>query len=345
MMNKNISRKQGFNEKIVFIDGLPGCGKTLFSKLVSSFDRVEKLNYAYEIENLCQLKYFEKISTDAISAMIRFSKDLMLYNSMMSREVNFRPSDLSSIFHHHNTLKYIKRAFEKGDFAVPSKIKKEKPILPLTVHNLLCISDPIFEALGDDAVFIEIVRHPLYMIIQQTLNFEKLVYTARDFSLYIEHNNNEIPWYTNGWEDLFVNSNPVEKAIYFIEKIGEQMKNARIRLREKYNANILTISFENFVLEPDSYMLQIESITCSKITNITKRELKKQNVPRVKIADGISLDVYKRCGWTPPVKGLSEKEELNLRREFVKKSASSESIIVLENLCKEYEENYLQKFI
>ena len=38
--------------------------------------------------------------------------------------------------------------------------------------------------------------------------------------------------------------------------------------------------------------------------------MKKQNIPRKKVSDGISLDIYKRCGWVPPDKKLSEAEEL-----------------------------------
>ena len=42
------SRRLSLAKKIVFIDGLEGCGKTLFSTVISSLDRVEKLTYAYE---------------------------------------------------------------------------------------------------------------------------------------------------------------------------------------------------------------------------------------------------------------------------------------------------------
>ena len=52
MQEVQIIRKSHLAEKVVFIDGLPGCGKTLFSSLLSAFDRVEKITYSYEIEQL-----------------------------------------------------------------------------------------------------------------------------------------------------------------------------------------------------------------------------------------------------------------------------------------------------
>ena len=48
--NLEICRSKYLAEKVIFVDGLGGCGKTLFSKLVSTFDRVELLNFSYEIE-------------------------------------------------------------------------------------------------------------------------------------------------------------------------------------------------------------------------------------------------------------------------------------------------------
>ena len=50
-----VVRKKQLVEKIVIIDGQPGCGKTMLSPIVSSFNRVELLSYAFEIEFICRL--------------------------------------------------------------------------------------------------------------------------------------------------------------------------------------------------------------------------------------------------------------------------------------------------
>ena len=43
--------------------------------------------------------------------------------------------------------------------------------------------------------------------------------------------------------------------------------------------------------------------------------MNREKVPRIKIADGIPLKIYKRCGWVPSNKKLNEREELN-KEEF-----------------------------
>ena len=88
----------------------------------------------------------------------------------------------------------------------------------------------------------------------------------------------------------------------------------------------------------DNYLVKIANSINSKITKKTIKALKKQNVPRNKIADGIPKEVYKRFGWEPSVKGFSEKEELNKRREFIiNQGASTAAIDLMDNLSNEYE--------
>ena len=87
--NPEIVRHGYLAEKIVITDGLPGCGKTLFSLIVSAMDRVELLNYAFEVEFICRLFYLSKIQKDAAITMVRMLTDHKLYQTMMSRETNF----------------------------------------------------------------------------------------------------------------------------------------------------------------------------------------------------------------------------------------------------------------
>jgi hypothetical protein len=309
-------------------------------------ERVELLNYSCELENLCALNYLNKISKDAVETMIRIQMDLVIYETMMSRRANFRPGDLSSVFRDVNMWSYFKRLFSKGNEDIPELIKKGKPILHFATHNLLAFSEPIFSSLGDKVAVIEVVRHPLYMLIQQTLNqinhFESNG-TARQFHLYIKYGNHQIPYWNYGQEELCINSNPVERAIYEMQKLSELTENYKKQKLEGNDVKVLTIPFESFVLNPWPYLKEIEDLLGSKITRKTKRIIKKQNVPRKKLSDGIPLAIYKRCGWEPPVDSFSEKDELKKRRDFAfKQGANEDALYILDKLSAEYEESYLQ---
>ena len=341
-MNVKIVRQKMLAEKIVIIDGQPGCGKTMLSPIIASLDRVELLAYVLEVEYICRLFYLDKIDSDAAIAMVRMLTDFKLYQTMMSRDVNFRYSDLSSVFKDSSPWRYFKRLFQEGDMVIPQKIKEEKPILNLTTHNLLHASDPIISAFGSKVVFVEVVRHPLYMVKQQQLNMKRLVGNPRDISIYVEYRGKQLPYYAVGWEENFVNSNDMEKAIFTMDKLTEVSKAKRKLWLESAELSIITIPFEKFVTDPSPYMEKIMDMLDTKLTKRTYKIMKKQNVPRKQLTDSPALAIYKRCGWTPP-SGLSEEEELDIRRDFVAKNASVEALAIIDRLSEEYVANYISE--
>lgn len=328
-------------DKIVIVDGLPGCGKTMLSPIIAALDRVELLSYAYEMEHICTLYSLRKIEFDAAVTLIRTWTDLLIYNAMMSREINFRPADLSSVFCDARPWRYIKRLFQKGDEAVPDRIKAEKPILNLTTHNLLENSEPIFYALGKRVVFIEAVRHPLYMVKQQYFNMEQILFSPRHFALYFRYENKNIPSWAFGLEERFLNANSMEKTIYVIEKMIGKTEMAKKALSEKYGTQIVTVPFESFVTNPWNYMARIAEVLDTKVTSVTRRMMKRQNVPRKMYSEGIRLKIYQRCGWEPPKPDSNENKEFEIRRQFVAERTSLDAMRVLDRLSADYEERYM----
>ena len=191
---------------------------------------------------------------------------------------------------------------------------------------------------------IEIVRHPLYMIIQQSLNYESIEKTngARQFYVHIKKKNKSIPFWTHEWKENFHSLNYVEKAILEIYYFTKRTSKIKKLIRSK---NLISIPFENFVINPLNYLNQIENFIKSKKTTSTSKRLKRERVPRRKIADGIPLEIYKRCGWVPSNEDLNEREELKKRREFaINQGVKNRFIEILDKLSFDYEKEYNLKF-
>ena len=336
----SLTRKKHYAEKIVFVDGLPGCGKTLFSQLIASFDRVELLSYVLEVEHMCSLHYLDKIPLDAAASLIRLQTDLKIYNTMMGRDVNFRSTDLSSATNDYNPSRYTDRLSGPGDKKVPQIIKKQRPILNLAVHNLLGYSEPIWEAVGPRCNFIEVIRHPLYMIRQQALNFDSLIGSPRDFTVYYSFQDRELPYYVKEWEDIFINQNSFERSISFINNYNRRVSFLKKGILKKQLSKILTIPFELFVLNPQPWIEKIEAIIEIKASSDTRKVMLSQKIPRKKVADGVDLEIYRRCGWEPPKIGASERDELNIRREEVVMNIKPKMVSVLDKICSDYEKKY-----
>ena len=99
-------------KKIVVVDGMIGGGKTLLSSIVSSLPNVEMCLLKYEIEHVCALNHLGHLSLDAAKTLINMWTDEEIYNQSMSRNTNFKPSDISSVFKYARPLRYFKRLFK-----------------------------------------------------------------------------------------------------------------------------------------------------------------------------------------------------------------------------------------
>ena len=335
----NLSRKNTLAKEIVIVDGQAGCGKTLFSPIIATLDRVELMMYAFEVEWICRMHYMEKISDDAASSFVSMMADHKLYQVMMGREINCRFKDLSSVFQTANPWKYLQRLYQLGDTVIPERVENQRPILHWTTHNLLAYGQPVLESLTDRVSWIVIVRHPLYMVKQQERNMDHLPSNPRDVDVYFEYKDMQFPYFVYGWEEKFIKSNSMEKAIYYIELMTKKYDQI-LKILEKDETRILVIPFEKFVLEPEIYMQKIIAGLKSKMTKYTHKEMRRQKIPRKMIAEGRKTKIYERCGWTPP-QSKNEIEEFRIRRNMVKEVASCEALAVMDQLCQKYEKNFL----
>ncbi|MBI3332850.1 MAG: hypothetical protein HYZ93_02030 [Candidatus Omnitrophica bacterium] len=335
-------REHRFVERAVFAGGLPGCGKSLITALLGSFKGVEIQIYKEEMEHICSLRYLGRMEEDAATAVIRLMTDMDLYNVMQSRETNFRFSDCSSIFRNPGTLRYLRRLFQPGDAAAADRIRSQRPILQILMHNLLVLIPPVFRALGDSLRVIEVVRHPLYMVKQWHLYMDRYGADPRDFSICFDYRGRSLPFFALGWEEVYLAANPMDRVIHSMDRLTRRGEEVIQALSDSERARFLRIPFEPFVLDPWPTIGRIERLLGTERTPLTLRELKRQNVPRKRIADGIPLPIYRLNGWQPAGRGATERAELDRRREFARQQATPEGMRVLDRISAEYEARYME---
>ena len=320
--------------KVIIVNGFPGCGKTMLSTIVSAFDRVEIMQYASVIEQMCELSYLDKVDDDVAESMIRMNADLLIYNVMMGRNSNCRISDLSSIFN-HNPKEYLRRMSEPGDESIPSIINKSKPILHLTTHMLFPALDLLHKALKDKLIFVELVRHPLYTIIQQEKNFSMFDGPRNQHIRFTHNSENEYNFFSFGREFEFDNANSYEKAIYSIDWYYSKLLSS-----SHNNSSLIIIPFEIFVKNPDSFIRRLSKALGSTVNESVSMEMINQKIPRKFIKDSPPLEVYKRFGWEPRTSD-SEIEELEKIREKIASNVSKEALFLMDELSNKYVEKYL----
>jgi len=328
-----VSREKTMLNKAIIVDGIPGCGKTLVSSIISSFEKVELYKFCYEIEYYCLLHYFNQIDLNTSSKMIRLKFDQLIYDVMMGREVNFRFNDQSSVFQTANKMRYFKRIFQEGDQSVPNKIIEQKPILNVATHLMSGFSEPILEALKEKVILFTMHRDPMFMIQQNIFNVDKLFGTNRDFQLYFEKDQKNLPFYTVGWEDKFLKSSPKERAIYFLEWSRKQfIKNKKIN--NLFN-NYYEFTFESFVLNSFFHMKKMTDLIGTSYSSSTNKICKREKVPRKIISDGRNIEIYRRIGWKK-MKAENKKTEYEILKKWAYNEISSDAANSLDWLVEDY---------
>ena len=130
--------------KIIFVSGNTRSGKVIALRIVSSFNKIEKSNVNFLMEQANFLNYINKIDKKTAIYFLRRSFSMMDYNLRISREINFKKTDYTSIFKSKNPKLYIKRLDEKEGDTVIKKLKSEK-YNPISNINGL-ITTNLFEA-------------------------------------------------------------------------------------------------------------------------------------------------------------------------------------------------------
>lgn len=335
-----IAKRPFIAERIVFLDGLTGCGKTMMGPILGSFRRMQigRLEHIYEY--LCALDDLGKMDPQAAQFMFGMYTDLAVYNVMISRELNFRWTDLTSVFRNPNTFEYIKRLFAKDGNIVLERIRNEKPILQLISHQALGIMDLGFRTLGNRLRVVEMVRHPLYLLEHWYSYIDRHGTDSRDFTIWVDHQGKALPWFAKGWEEKYSRSGPMDRVIYSIDWLNQKVNTTQAKLNQSQRDQILTIPFEKFVLDPFSFIDRIAKLLDTESTRLTKQILHQQKCPRLQVAAGPNKEIYRRYGWSKPPSGMSEEEALSAKRDYAKKLASPDALRLLDQMSLDYEKQY-----
>jgi hypothetical protein len=338
MTASTFSRPVHLCKQIVILDGLTGTGKTMFSPLVSSFERMQNARFEYMFEYLSISAATGKLTGDAASTLLNLLADTKYYDGVISREVNLRPGDLSSVLKSSKAKKYIRQLFMADGAAAGERIEKENPILFLVTHQLLSCMQPAIEAFGDRLRVIQMVRHPLYLLDHWLSYIDMHGTNPRDFTIWLDHPQAQLPWFAMGWEDQYVNATPFDRVIYSISELMKPvLKNAG---SGELDHMMTFVPFEQFVLSPQPYVKKIEELVGATATAATQKVLRTQKVPRKFINAGPQKNIYKRYGLVKQEKTVTHEQDYQRLLQSAKERSSATAFTVLENLVSGYEENF-----
>lgn len=343
----NLYKKLHLAKKVVIVDGMIGGGKNLISSIVSSLPNVEMWLYKPKIEQICMLHHHDHISLDAAKTLIKMWLDEEIYNQSISRDINFKPSDYSSVFHDSKPLRYFRRLFRSPSEGEKT-LKKEMPTLNLMTHVNTSYARPLFEALEERLIYVKITRHPMstYMIKHNINWIKKWESSGRFFGslLYRTLDNNSkqihLPLYAKKIEKEYLKANHADKAILLLDQWIRNGDSFIDEIKKTTKAQIYEIPYEKFVFEPLKYINEISKSLEVKLDKTTLKKMSKERVPRDSLTDAPKNPVYSKIGWVKPKKNMSLSENFVEGRLFAANLATPKGLELLDQLAEYYETRY-----
>jgi len=329
-LNNTFSRSISYTGEIVLIDGLTGSGKTIAMRCFSAVKNSHPPIFKYVLEQVCIANYFGKISKDAGVSLVKLIIDQAKYDLAISREINFRFADLSSILKFPNRLRYLQNLFKDDTQIKPESFMK---ILPIVVHQLHKTSFLIDEALDTKPKRIICMRHPIYLYDHWLSYLHNHGKNPRDFTLTFAYGSEELPWFSFEQKKLYSKSNNEDRTAIAIASLTNHFLDFVSIMDDE---NTIVMDFEKFVLMPETYInnfhKKISNLDFSQISYI----LKKEQIPRKSISDGKSMKIYKRYNSEILKSGLENSIEFNSHNTRINKMLSKPVRTFFQKSCERY---------
>ncbi len=273
-------------KKLLFVDGITRSGKSMVSPVISSFKRSYAFQHQAILDNLMPLIRKDAISKSAAKSLITFYFNQNIYNLNISRQINLRPKDNSSLLNDKNYKLFKKNLKKKeGDYVI--KEIKKKNYLPIYIsHDLLSMINH-FDKLKFPYQIIYTYRHPIDNIFSLIKRYEKvkannkLKYNynnPRIYGMMIKKNNILLPYYTAGKEKYFLSLNHAEKYVfYYLDSLKNSISSYKRFHKKK---KILFLRYDDFASDTNRQIKKISNFLKLKVSNYTKKSLRLNKLPR-----------------------------------------------------------------
>lgn len=333
-MKTIFSRNNSFCGKTLLIDGMTGTGKTLILKLLSSLRNSHPPVFKYVLEQICIAHYYKKISTDAAVNIIKLIIDQSRYDLSISREINLRFRDLSSILKSPNKYSYLKGLLLDDSDLHNSKIEKTLPIIVHQLHQ----SSKVIDLSTESPIYrIICVRHPLYLFDHWNSYVSNHGANPRDFTMTVKFEEHDIPWFINYDMKKFAKSDSADKSAISISLLSKAFQNF---VRNNRDSKLVVIDFEKFVLKPYSYLAPLESVLGTLDFYKIKKIFKREKIPRSVVSKGRNLSIYRRYSANLISTEFDNKREYLGHKNRVNKLISRDVVDKFMEACNDYEKTY-----
>ena len=267
---------------IVFVDGLTRVGKAIYNRLIASLSNISQPQFLEPLEQLLPMYKTGHIDKNSFSAFVRLHLNERAYNHALSRNLNFRYDDLTSVHNSNNYKELFKNLSKEDGNIIIDELNNNKLIHQFQTHDLLTHYS-LFLDLNIDVKIIEVLRNPIDTVHSwykrgwgRRFDNED----PRSFTTLFKYKGKTIPHYVIGHEEEYLKLNEMEKCVFMHNLLLKESIKEYQRLSKKQKDNILILEYENMLIEPLQEIDKICLFLNIKKTEYTQKAMFDARVPR-----------------------------------------------------------------
>lgn len=282
-MSEFLKPKLGLHEniakKVVFIDGITRCGKSMFTGIIPSLENMEHVQFHNVLEHVIPAVSLGWADCEFAKSFFRMNLNELRYNLQLSRGVNFRPDDQSGIPNYRNPKIYEDRLKRPEGDEIVDELRRSGHITPFQTHDILVNLEHL-NKLDIQYQMLELFRHPIDNAYSWWTRGWGVRFGTdpRAFTLTIEYEGQQLPWYCAGYEEKWLGMNPADRCIYtsldLIKRSVDQY------LKTSLKNLICIITFEDFCSQPDIELDKICKFLGTQRTRETSSYIQSARCPR-----------------------------------------------------------------
>ena len=296
-MNKKIKicQRKLLHDNYVFIDGISKSGKIVISSIISSFQNCENQIFPHKFNDYLKFSNLNLMDERLAIEVILQDMQILMIENQLSRFLNFRKHDLSSVNNSLQKKKYYENLKIKDNPAEIKKIinelKKRKNFIPMVVDDFFPNCFGRFKYFFKFKKII-LLRNPFGILYENLIRNRidkqiKLHPWQKSFH-YIKNNTN-IPWFVEP-ENFrkYMKSSRIEKYLMYMKSdYSPYLKNRIFNLKKSK-----FVFIEDVWREPNKMTENISKFLNTSKSKYTDVLLKKLYLPRLGIKENYEKEFY-----------------------------------------------------
>lgn len=282
-LNKNeLCEYEILTDKIVFVDGVTRTGKAMVNNLLLGLDKLSSIQFINPLEQLMPIYMHGKMSRNALSAYLRLYFNENFYNYKLSRNLNFRHGDLTSIYN-TDTAKEFHRNLDKADGdEIIDELNNDDIYFQFQTHDLLTHYSHFLD-LNIEVYVIELFRHPIDTIHSWYkrgwgTRFDNE--DPRSGTTLFKYKDYTIPHYAIGNEEEYINLNEMEKCVFMHNLLVRKSIKEYKKLNTRQKSKIILLKYEDMLQKPDEEINKICGFLNTNKKSHINKVMQDARVPR-----------------------------------------------------------------